>query len=76
MASQLSEDDVGKSVYDDDGNEVGTVDEVTDEGFYLRFGEGVEVTWGGGDEDRYPIGPESVADVTADRVTLQGEFEG
>ncbi|KTG08415.1 hypothetical protein AUR64_19495 [Haloprofundus marisrubri] len=74
--AQLSEDDVGKPVYDDEGREVGSVDEVTDDGFYLRFGEGVEVTWGGGDEQRYPIGSGSVAEVSAERVTLEGDFEG
>jgi sporulation protein YlmC with PRC-barrel domain len=73
--AELAADDEGKPVYDEEGTEVGTVDEVTDEGFYLRFGEGVEVNWGGDTgQDRYPVGRDSVEQVDDDGVRLSGDM--
>jgi hypothetical protein len=74
MAHQPTEDDVGQTVVDADGDEIGVVDEVTEDGVYVKLGEGIEVTWGESGADRYPVGADDIEAVTDSEVRLVGQL--
>lgn len=76
----LTDDEIGKTVVDDTGEEVGMVTDVADSGHRLYVDPDPSITerlkaeldWGDTKEDDYPIGEEKIQRITDDRVKLKG----
>ncbi|ELZ10336.1 hypothetical protein [Natrialba aegyptia] len=81
MSPQFTDDDVGKSVINAEGDEVGIIADVEHGTAHVEPDPGITDTikaklgWGGTD-DAYPLQESSVADVTADEVHLQSDLSG
>ncbi len=76
MAHNFTEDDEGKKVVDEAGEEVGVVTNVEHGTAHVEPDPGITDTisaklgWGDRDEDTYPLQEESVESVTDDEVRL------
>lgn len=69
MSDSLTENDVGKWAFTPEGERVGRVDEVTDDGFYVRYDESAAVVWDG-DRERRKLAGSVVDRVDDDAVYL------
>ena len=80
---RLTDDEVGKTVVDTTGDEVGMVTAVDDTGEVVYVDAHPSITerikaaldWGGSDEDDYPVEANQIERVTDDRVILKGAEE-
>jgi len=76
-ASRITDDDQGKRVITEDGDEVGVVSEVRGGTAYVEPDPGMmdsikaKLGWGDADEDTYPLDNDDVMEVTDDRIRLQ-----
>lgn len=81
MAHTFTDDDEGKTVVNDDGEDVGIVADVEHGTAYVDPDPGItdritsKLGWDERDEDTYPLQEESVASVTDDEIHL-GATEG
>ena len=72
MSPEFTDDDIGKTVVNADGEEVGIVADVEHGTAHVEPDPGVTDTikaklgWGGADEDAYPLQEGSVSQVTDD----------
>ncbi|WP_247728931.1 hypothetical protein [Halovivax limisalsi] len=79
----LTDDDVGKTVVDATGEEVGMVSTVEENGEVMRVDAHPGITdrikaaldWGDGGEDDYPVEIEQIRRITDDQVELKGTDE-
>lgn len=75
--TDLTEDDEGKRVVTDDGEEIGVVADVRSGTAYVEPDPGMfdtikaKLDWGEPGEDTYPVGSGDVAEVTDDEIQLQ-----
>ncbi|WP_247000300.1 hypothetical protein [Halosolutus gelatinilyticus] len=82
MSPQFTDDDVGKSVVNANGDEVGIIADVEHGTAHVEPDPGITDTikaklgWGGSDEDTYPLQEGSVARVTNDEVHLEHDLSG
>ncbi|TYT60618.1 hypothetical protein [Natrialba swarupiae] len=82
MSPQFTDDDIGKTVINARGKEVGIVANVEHGTAHVEPDPGIADTikaklgWGGTDEDAYPLQEESVAEVTGDEVRLETDLSG
>ncbi|MEY7849571.1 hypothetical protein AB7C87_10300 [Natrarchaeobius sp. A-rgal3] len=82
MSPQFTDDDIGKTVINAEGEEVGIVANVEHGTAHVEPNPGLTDTikaklgWGGTDDDAYPLQEESVAEVTTDEVRLESELSG
>lgn len=78
----LSDDDQGKEVIDEAGEQVGIVANIESEMFYIDPEPGftdrlkARFNWGEPDQDAYPVNVSQISDVTDDEVILSGHDEG
>lgn len=72
----LTEDDEGKRVITQDGDEIGMIAEVRGGTAYVDPDPGMfdriksELDWGDADEDTYPLNADDISEVTDDEVRL------
>lgn len=77
MSVEFTDDDEGKTVVDDDGDEVGIVSDVRHGQAYVELDPGItdkiksKLGWGDVDDDTYPIQDEQVDDVTDDEIRIE-----
>jgi hypothetical protein len=77
MATNITEDDEGKSVVGADGEQVGRVVDVEHGTAYVEADPGLTDTikaklgWGDTDEDTFPLQEQSVEMVTDDEIKLK-----
>ncbi|WP_433624495.1 PRC-barrel domain containing protein [Halomicrococcus sp. NG-SE-24] len=77
MSVEFTDDDEGKTVVDDDGDEVGIVSEVRHGQAYVEPDPGItdkvksKLGWGDIDDDTYPIQYEQVDGVTDDEIRIE-----
>lgn len=77
MSVEFTNDDEGKTVVDDDGDEVGIVSDVRHGQAYVELDPGItdkiksKLGWGDVDDDTYPIQDEQVDDVTDDEIRIE-----
>jgi len=77
---RITDDDVGKTVVDGDGEEVGIVSAVRHGTAYVDPDPGITTKlkttlgWEDRDEDGYPLQEQAVATVTDDRVRLRSDL--
>ncbi|WP_231183153.1 PRC-barrel domain containing protein [Haladaptatus sp. DYF46] len=75
--TQITEDDEGKKVVDESGDEVGIVSDVDHGTAHIDPNPGVtdkvksKLGWGDRDEDTYPLQEEMVSSITDDEIRLQ-----
>ena len=75
--TQITEDDEGKKVVDESGDEVGIVSDVDHGTAHIDPNPGVtdkvksKLGWGDRDEETYPLQEELVESVTDDEIRLQ-----
>ena len=75
--TNLTEDDEGKKVVTDDGEEIGVVADVSGGTAYVEPDPGMfdtikaKLDWGDPGEDTYPVSTDDVANVTDDEVRLR-----
>ncbi len=78
----LSDDDQGKEVIDEAGEQVGIVANIESDMFYIDPEPGftdrlkARFNWGEPDQDAYPVNVSQISDVTDDEVILSGHDEG
>lgn len=76
MARAFTDDDVGKTVLNSDGTEVGTVMEVHGDTAHVDMDAGItdqikaKLGWGEADEDAYPLEHDRVETITDDEIRL------
>ncbi len=77
MTTQITDDDEGKKVVDNSGDQVGIVSDVQHGTAHVDPDPGItdkvksKLGWGDRDEDTYPLQDEMIASVTDDEVRLQ-----
>ena len=82
MSPEFTDDDIGKTVVNANGEEVGIVADVEHGTAHVQPDPGVTDTikaklgWGGTDEDAYPLQEGSVAQVTDDQIHLESDLSG
>lgn len=75
--TQITEDDEGKKVVDESGDEVGIVSNVNHGTAHIDPNPGItdkvksKLGWGDRDEDTYPLQEEMISSVTDDEIRLQ-----
>ncbi|MFH5798803.1 PRC-barrel domain containing protein [Haladaptatus sp. CMAA 1911] len=75
--TQITEDDEGKKVVDESGDEVGIVSDVDHGTAHIDPNPGVtdkvksKLGWGDKDEETYPLQEEMVSSITDDEIRLQ-----
>jgi len=75
--TQITEDDEGKKVVDESGDEVGIVSDVDHGTAHIDPNPGItdkvksKLGWGDRDEDTYPLQEEMVSSITDDEIRLQ-----
>ncbi|WP_266077530.1 PRC-barrel domain containing protein [Haladaptatus caseinilyticus] len=75
-ATQITDDDEGKKVVDQNGDEVGIVSDVQHGTAHVNPNPGLtdklksKLGWGDADEDTYPLQDEMVQSVTDDEIRL------
>ncbi len=76
MATQITDDDEGKKVVDENGDQVGIVSDVEHGTAHIDPNPGLtdkvksKLGWGDTDEETYPLQEELVSSVTDDEVRL------
>jgi hypothetical protein len=81
MTPEFTDDDIGKTVINAEGEEVGLIADVEHGTAHVEPDPGITDTikaklgWGGTDEDAYPLQEQAVAEVTDDEVHLQRDLE-
>ncbi|WP_458188357.1 PRC-barrel domain containing protein [Haladaptatus sp. NG-WS-4] len=74
--SEITDDDEGKKVVDQNGDEVGIVSDVEHGTAYVEPDPGLtdkvksKLGWGDRDEDTYPLQEEAISSVTDDQIRL------
>ena len=82
MCAQFTDDDVGKTVVNANGDDVGIVAEVDHGTAHVEPDPGITDTikaklgWSGRDTETYPLQEGAVAEVTGDAVRLEGDLTG
>lgn len=77
MTTQITDDDEGKRVVDESGDQVGIVSDVQHGTAHVDPDPGItdkvksKLGWGDRDEDTYPLQDEMVSSVTDDEIRLQ-----
>jgi hypothetical protein len=77
---QLTDDDVGKTVVDGDGDEVGIVSAVEHGTAYVDPDPGIttklktKLGWEETDDDAYPLQERAIETVTDDRIRLRSDL--
>ncbi|MCO8243950.1 MULTISPECIES: PRC-barrel domain containing protein [unclassified Haladaptatus] len=77
MTTQITDDDEGKKVVDNSGDQVGIVSDVQHGTAHVDPDPGItdkvksKLGWGDRDEDTYPLQDEMVSSVTDDEIRLQ-----
>lgn len=77
MTTQITDDDEGKRVVDESGDQVGIVSDVQHGTAHIDPDPGItdkvksKLGWGDRDEDTYPLQDEMVSSVTDDEIRLQ-----
>jgi hypothetical protein len=77
MATQITDDDEGKKVVDESGDEVGIVSDVQHGTAHIDPNPGItdkvksKLGWGDRDEDTYPLQEEMISSVTDDEIRLE-----
>ncbi|KZN23759.1 hypothetical protein A4G99_12920 [Haladaptatus sp. R4] len=77
MTTQITDDDEGKKVVDNSGDQVGIVSDVQHGTAHVDPDPGItdkvksKLGWGDRDEDTYPLQEEMVSSVTDDEIRLQ-----
>lgn len=80
MCAQFNDDDVGKSVVNSNGDEVGIVSDVEHGTAHVKPDAGITDTikaklgWQGTDEDTFPLQETAVASVSDDEIRLEGDL--
>ncbi|KDE59475.1 hypothetical protein EL22_21735 [Halostagnicola sp. A56] len=80
MCAQFTDDDVGKSVVNENGDEVGIVADVEHGTAHVKPDAGITDTikaklgWQDTDEEMFPLQEEAVARVSDDEVRLEGDL--
>nr|WP_227376778.1 PRC-barrel domain containing protein [Haladaptatus halobius] len=75
--TEITDDDEGKKVVDENSDQVGIVSDVEHGTAYIDPDPGLtekvksKLGWGDRDEDTYPLQEETVASVTDDEIRLQ-----
>jgi hypothetical protein len=81
MSPEFTDDDIGKSVINADGEEVGLVTDVEHGTAHVEPDPGITDTikaklgWGDTDDDAYPLQEPAVAEVTDDEVHLERDLD-
>lgn len=81
MSPEFTDDDIGKTVINADGEEVGLVADVQHGTAHVEPDPGITDTikaklgWGDSDEDTYPLQEPAVAEVTGDEIHLERDLE-
>ncbi|ELY53610.1 hypothetical protein C492_17498, partial [Natronococcus jeotgali DSM 18795] len=81
MSPEFTDDDIGKTVINADGEEVGLVADVEHGTAHVEPDPGITDTikaklgWGDTDEDSYPLQEPAVAEVTGDEIHLERDLE-
>ncbi|WP_226041320.1 hypothetical protein [Natrinema sp. DC36] len=82
MSPQITEDDVGKSVVNADGDEVGMITTVEHGTAHVEPDPGITdsikatLGWGDSGEDTYPLQEEAIGRVTDDEIRLERDLSG
>lgn len=82
MSPQITDDDVGKSVVNADGDEVGMVADVQHGTAHVEPDPGITdsikatLGWGDRGEDTYPLQEEAIGRVTDDEIRLERDLSG
>ncbi|WP_255167003.1 hypothetical protein [Natrononativus amylolyticus] len=82
MSAQFSDDDIGKTVVNANGDEVGIVSAVEHGTAHVEPDPGITDTikaklgWEGTGEEAYPLQEQAVASVTDDEIRLEGDLSG
>ncbi|MFC6767381.1 hypothetical protein [Natrinema soli] len=82
MSPQITDDDVGKSVVNADGDEVGMVADVQHGTAHVEPDPGITdsikatLGWGDSGEDTYPLQEEAIGRVTDDEIRLERDLSG
>ncbi|ELY43502.1 hypothetical protein [Natronorubrum sulfidifaciens] len=82
MPTEFTDSDIGKTVINANGDDVGIVADVEHGTAHVEPDPGITDTikaklgWGGTDEDAYPLQKETVARVTDDAVHLESDVSG
>ncbi|AHF99324.1 hypothetical protein HALLA_11090 [Halostagnicola larsenii XH-48] len=80
MCAQFNDDDVGKSVVNANGDEVGIVSDVEHGTAHVKPDAGITDTikaklgWQGTDEETFPLQEAAVASVSDDEIRLEGDL--
>ncbi|WP_265111456.1 hypothetical protein [Halosolutus halophilus] len=80
MSPQFTDDDIGKTVVNEHGEDVGIIADVEHGTAHVEPDPGITDTikaklgWGGTDEDTYPLQEEAIASVTTDKVHLESDM--
>jgi hypothetical protein len=75
--TQITEDDEGKKVVDESGDEVGIVSDVDHGTAHIDPNPGItdkvksKLGWGDRDEDTYPLQEEMISSITDDEIRLE-----
>lgn len=80
MCAQFTDDDVGKSVVNANGDEVGIVSDIEHGTAHVKPDAGITDTikaklgWQGTDEETFPLQEAAVASVSGDEIRLEGDL--
>ncbi|WP_230198728.1 hypothetical protein [Halopiger djelfimassiliensis] len=80
MSPEFTDDDIGKTVVNANGDDVGIIADVEHGTAHVEPDPGITDTikaklgWGGADEDAYPLQESAVARVTDDEVRLESDL--
>ncbi|ELY66601.1 hypothetical protein C490_12552 [Natronobacterium gregoryi SP2] len=82
MSPQFTDDDIGKTVVNANGDDVGIVADVEHGTAHVEPDPGITDTikaklgWGGTDEAAYPLQEDAISQVTDDAVHLESDLSG